>query len=547
MKFGTKNFRWRFGFHRKVPQPFERAMLAWTGFTSPETHSIVSRPEKPNESGIIRSKLTPPGTPLVSRSPSSPTVQTVWECFETAIAKFGPERQWLGVYKPGSNDPRSNEYSWSTLGENRERILNVGSGLVAAGLKWGDRVGIYSRNCSEWIISMFANSAYGFVTTTLYESYKAADLPYMINITDMTTIITLHHNLDNLLLVKPSSACLRVVVVIDGDLVTSEDRTKFTQIDVELKTFSELESSGSRSRCEPVTTGPEDPYLICFTSGTTGTPKGAVILHRNVIATAAATEVAVGEWAVEESMKRSGYIKQALYAAGLLYKRTLLAFGINSKDTIFDSLVFGEIAATLGANEIKLVDVPSMSYFTHPVSPEVFPRGEICIRGDNVMKGYWREEEKTKETIDDEGWLHTGDVGELLPDGTIKIIDRMRNIFKLSQGEFVAVERIESVLSGNPMVQQIFIHGNSNFPFLVAVVVPEPDRIREIIQRELREIGKAQGLNGYEIPKYVHIELQPFTVEEQLITPTFKNKRVNLQNKYHDVIKEMYRQHRAEM
>ena len=70
------------------------------------------------------------------------------------------------------------------------------------------------------------------------------------------------------------------------------------------------------------------------------------------------------------------------------------------------------------------------------------PRGEICTRGDPVFKGYYKSEKSTKQTIDEEDWNHSGDIGVILPNGSLKIIDRKKNIYKLSQGQYVAPEKI---------------------------------------------------------------------------------------------------------
>ncbi|KAL8211911.1 UNVERIFIED_CONTAM: Long-chain-fatty-acid--CoA ligase 6 [Gekko kuhli] len=118
------------------------------------------------------------------------------------------------------------------------------------------------------------------------------------------------------------------------------------------------------------------------------------------------------------------------------------------------------VGAPLPCNLIKLVDVEELNYFASK------GEGEICVKGPNVFKGYLKDRERTAEALDKDGWLHTGDVGKWLPNGTLKIIDRKKHIFKLAQGEYIAPEKIENIYIRSEPVAQAF---------LVGIVVPDAE------------------------------------------------------------------------
>lgn len=122
--------------------------------------------------------------------------------------------------------------------------------------------------------------------------------------------------------------------------------------------------------------------------------------------------------------------------------------GAASFTTFYGDPQTGIVGGPLANVKVKLRDIPEMNYL-HSNDP---PKGEICMKGSSVMPGYFKNEEKTKETLTEDGWLYTGDVGMVLPNGALRVVDRAKNIFKLSQGEYIAPEKLENIY-----VQSTFI------------------------------------------------------------------------------------------
>ncbi|KAF7643604.1 hypothetical protein LDENG_00236620, partial [Lucifuga dentata] len=440
---------------------------------------------------------------------------------------------------------------------------------------------------------------------------------------------------------------------------------------------------GKENHQQPVPPRPEDLAVICFTSGTTGNPKGAMLTHGNLVSNCSAVIKTIDdgypfssrdvhisylplahmfERIVEGVMLVSGAsigyfqgdirllsddlitLKPTVFPvvprllnrmydkifgqANTTLKRWVLGFAYRQKEaelkqgivrinTIWDRLIFRRVQASLGGNVrlmitgaapispavltflraalgcqffegygqtectagctltmpgdwsaghvgaplpcniIKLVDVAEMNYWA------VNGEGEVCVKGPNVFQGYLKDPKKTKETIDADGWVHTGDIGKWLPNGTLKIVDRKKHIFKLAQGEYIAPEKIENIYIRSDAVAQVFIHGDSLQACLVAIVVPDPDflsdwtkktvglqgsylelcsreEVKAAILKDMLQLGKEGGLKSFEQVKSIYIHTEMFSVQNGLLTPTLKAKRTELRQRFRPQIDELY-------
>lgn len=197
-------------------------------------------------------------------------------------------------------------------------------------------------------------------------------------------------------------------------------------------------------------------------------------------------------------------------------------------------------------------------------------RGELCFRGPGVFSGYFKNKEATDAAFDKDGWFHTGDIGFVNRDtGSIQVIDRIKNIFKLSQGEYVAVEKVENVYVKNSLVDQIFIYGDSKQNYIVGIVVPSKKElidslrannvidetilnngvyddicqmmeVRKFVLQQINQTALDAKLFGFERVRNIHLEPNEWSVANNMLSPSMKLKRHVTQETYNDVIRDLY-------
>uniref|UniRef100_A0A0N4Z6F0 long-chain-fatty-acid--CoA ligase n=1 Tax=Parastrongyloides trichosuri TaxID=131310 RepID=A0A0N4Z6F0_PARTI len=191
------------------------------------------------------------------------------------------------------------------------------------------------------------------------------------------------------------------------------------------------------------------------------------------------------------------------------------------------------------------------------------PQGEILISGPGVIKRYFKNRnEDSFVDIDGKRWFCTGDIGEILEDGTLKIIDRKKGLKKLNNGEFISLAAVEGQLLTNQYVDQVCVVVDSKLDYCVALIVANKKNVEELgeklgLKLSFEELVKHKGirtvilynieetlenkLTKYEIPKKLILVTEPFTVENGLLTAAMKLKRIAIENKYKDLIKIIYK------
>ncbi|KAJ1977532.1 medium-chain fatty acid-CoA ligase faa2 [Dimargaris xerosporica] len=646
--------------------------------------------------------------------------------FRNAAVKTYPKLPYLG-HRPvdPQTGARANYYVWQTYEQVGQRTNNLGAGLMKL---WKEHtpqtypegldqisLGIYAPNRPEWVVTEMAGFCYRMFSVALYDTLGPQTVEFVINHSEISVLVCSVDKIPALLRLADKIPVLKVIVSMDsldesvaplrpGLSVSSVNVLKQWAADkgVHLYDLYEVEQLGVTNVTAHMPPGPEDLCTVCYTSGTTGDPKGALLTHRNYTAAAwgaqasgltsfqgqqhppedlvtisylplahcyeraceyqnlaAGGSIGFFSGSLDLLMEDIALLKPTVFPSvprllnriydrivastinapgltGMLARRAVadklanLRAGNGYTHAFWDRVLFNKIRKVLGGNlklvvsgsapiepeildflriafccevregygqtetaaitsitrendhksghvgvafsslEIRLVDVPEMSYYA---TDKQGPRGEVCLRGENVFKGYYKAPEKTREVLDSDGWLSSGDIGMILPNGSLKIIDRKKNIFKLAQGEYIAPEKIENVYTQHMLVEQMYVHGDSLQSQLVGVVVPDAEafipwaaavlgepaprgasspanaavadldrhpKVRAALLRELHKVGKRSGLHSFEQVKAIYIESEPFSIDNGLLTPTLKLKRQEAIKVYGDRIAALY-------
>ena len=203
---------------------------------------------------------------------------------------------------------------------------------------------------------------------------------------------------------------------------------------------------------------------------------------------------------------------------------TLQGYGLTEASPVVSCNIPGNIKIeTVGlpfkTNEIKIAD-----------------DGEILVKGENVMLGYWNMKKETNEIIKD-GWLHTGDIGEITKDGNLKITDRKKEIIVNLGGDNISPSKIENLLCLNEKIKQSFVYGDKK-TYLVALIVSESEENRNEIEFYLENLNKSLSL--VEKVKKFKLIKEEFTIENGMLTPTLKLKRKKILEKYKYDLEKLY-------
>jgi long-chain acyl-CoA synthetase len=219
-----------------------------------------------------------------------------------------------------------------------------------------------------------------------------------------------------------------------------------------------------------------------------------------------------------------------------------------------------ETSPVITINPLHKIKIGTVGRPVPGVQVRIAPDGEILAKGPNIMRGYYNKPEATREAIDADGWFHTGDIGELDPDGYLKITDRKKDLIVTAGGKNIAPQPIENMVKTNKFILNGVMLGDKR-KFPIMLVVPNGDALEawakernlsyasrsalfalpDVQAKMTTEVmGQLRDLAKFEMPKKVLLVEQDFTVDNGMLTPTLKVKRRVVEKTYQHLIEQAY-------
>lgn len=251
---------------------------------------------------------------------------------------------------------------------------------------------------------------------------------------------------------------------------------------------------------------------------------------------------------------RLGGRLQTLIVGGAKSSRKCLEFFWGVGIPVFEGYGATELTSTASVNWCRDVKLGTVGRAVLGGELKLASDGEVLVRGRSVMKGYWNRPKATRETIDEEGWYHTGDIGTLDDGGYLAIVDRKREILVLSTGKNIAPCAIENTLVHSPLVLNVCCIGQRR-PYVTALVVPDlvavgqrlglsevpaidDPKVAELMRDEIG--GPMSELSSFERVKRITLIAEPFSSENGLLTPTLKLRRAQIDDRFAEEIEDLY-------
>lgn len=543
---------------------------------------------------------------------------------------------------------------------------NISYAFMHLGIQHGDRVGIISTNRPEWNMIDMAIMQIGAISVPVYPTISENDYRHIVRHSGMKLVLVEGAEVMNKIdAIMPDCPELQAVY-------TFVDRQRFPYLQ-QLIDMGEQHQNPEELQRRRDAVRPEDCSTIMYTSGTTGSPKGVMLSHYNIVSQLRNLRQTPAPWSkrafsflplchayermlvfLYQHLGMSVYYAQSLgtIAENLKeVKPTMMSavprvlekffdkiwntsknmkplpkkifrwavkvaeqykiqdsertFWYNVKRKIADVLVYRKIRAAIGgdfdivvsgaasiqprlASFFSAIGMPVFEgYGATETSPVIavscrekygrevgtvgFPlpgvtiklseNGEILCKGHNVMMGYYKDEKLTKEVIDDEGWFHTGDMGQWTEHGQLMITGRIKSLFKTSFGKYINPQAIEEKFCESPFIENMVVVGE-NEKFAAALVSPDFEFLKswckshdipytsaeeavknpDIIKRFGREIAKYNTYFGdTEKVKKIELIADEWSQKSGILTPTLKVKRHVIQQRYHDLIQEIYK------